>query len=160
MPRDTHPEVWTPDLVRKALVEAVSWSRQFGGPVGPAGVRSTMPHYRATLEDHLDEGWGLPEVAGDEPSVDGRPVVLPPPPERVSQLLEALGWVGRYLLPDHPGSAQMLQLWLRCKTRGDGRGFDPALRRMGMGRGHAYRLRDRALSRIAQGLTVDGSRPW
>ena len=51
---------WTPKRVREVLIEAVTWAQQYAGPIGPAAVRGSMPVYKPTLEDHLEEGWGLP----------------------------------------------------------------------------------------------------
>lgn len=146
---------WTPKFVSEELIEAVTWVRHFGAPAGPSGIRSSMPSFIATLEDHLEEGWGLPENADDEVLAE-RPLKLPVEPERAQQLLDVLTWPGRYVVPSNPMSAKMLALWLAHRSRGNGRGFDPALKRLRVHRGHAYRLRDRALSIIAQGLTADG----
>lgn len=152
---DDGPEVWTPELVNKRLVEAVRWVRFHGGPVGPSGVKSCMPSYRPSLEDHLEEGWGLPEVADDE-AEPARPKPLPPTPEMVEKLIDALTWVSRYVAPTNPGSARMLALWLRCKVYR--RDFEDDLAGR-VSRGHAYRLRDRGLSLIAVALTNAGVEP-
>jgi hypothetical protein len=45
-----------------------------------------MPIYQATLDDHLAEGWGLPEVAGDDPLED-RPIRLLPSPAQVARMV-------------------------------------------------------------------------
>ena len=145
--------VWTPKFVSEELIEAVAWVRQFGAPAGPSGIRSSMPSFIPTLEDHLEEGWGIPESADD---LEERELRLPVGPERAQQLNETLHWIGRYVVPTNPLSAKMLSLWVLHRSRGKGRGFEPALARLKIHRGHAYRLRDRALSIIAQGLTADG----
>lgn len=148
---------WTPKRVRETLVEAVTWAKQFAGPVGPSSVRSSMPSFRATLEDHLDEGWGLPELAGDDGAED-RQMAVPVAPERADFLMAALSWQAIYLVnPGNIGLARNLGLWLHYATARGGRdGFEAALKRRGVAKGHAYRLRDRALSQIAIGLTRDG----
>lgn len=149
---------WTYKLVRERLIEAVTYARFYGGPVGPSGMRSGMPAYRASLEDHLDEGWGLPEAAeDDEDTARNRAMPRPPSPERIEHLVDALAWPARFVALSNPGSARMLSLWLRCRVyKLD---FERALDRIGMSRSHAYRLRDRALTLIAVGLDREGSRP-
>lgn len=148
---------WTPKRVRETLVEAVTWAKQYAGPVGPASVRGSMPTFKATLEDHLEEGWGIPEVAGDEED-DERPMRVPVEPERADFLMAALSWQAIYLVnKGNVGLARILGLWLHYATaRGGASGFDAALKRRNITKGHAYRLRDRALSQIAQGLARDG----
>ena len=162
------PECWTPKLVGSCLIDAVGWARRSGGPVGPASMRGSMPAYNPTLDDHLDEGWGLPEAA-DGPE-DERALFPSPPAGRVTFLEAALEWPARYLYPDHEGSARMLGLWVRCKV--SHRPFDDVLRARysrvvvgedgakvrvwGMSRSSAYDLRTRGLSLISQGLDRDG----
>lgn len=146
---------WTPKLVADELIAAVRWARQFGNAPGPTIMRGSMPTYIASLADHLEEGWGIPEVAGDE-AVDDRVIRIPVSPARAQQFETALWWIGAYVAGSNPGAAQMLSLWLKYKTQGAGKGFDSAVRRRGLSRGHAYRLRDRALSIIAQHLTAAG----
>ena len=152
------PSSWTPRLVRDEMIEAVTWVRYQTGPAGPAGIKSLMPAYNATLEDHLAEGWGIPERAEDS-ALEERRLRLPPSPERVERFLDTFSWPARYIGSAHPGSARMLALWLRCKTQGDGKGFDRAVKRLQVSRAHAYRLRDRGLSMIACGLAEDGIAP-
>ncbi|TXH44938.1 MAG: hypothetical protein E6Q97_31945 [Desulfurellales bacterium] len=144
--------IWTPGEVKAELVEAVRWVRFHGGPVGPSGIRSCMPSYTPSLEDHLEEGWGLPEVAGDDRPGDKK-VSLPPTPERVEQLIDALTWISRYVVATNPGSAQMLALWVRCKVYR--RDFGDAVEGR-LSRSSAYRLRDRGLGIIATRLTAEG----
>lgn len=140
---------WTSKAVKDTLVEAVRWVRYSGGPVGPAAIRSCMPHYAATLDDHLEEGWGLPESADDELEVTE--MRISPTPERVDELVDALTWISRFVTATNPGSARMLSLWLRCRV--ERHNFVEALGGK-VSRGHAYRMRDRALSLIAIALTV------
>jgi len=56
---------WTPALVADAIVEAMIWARRFGGPVGPRAWGTINLNFKAGLNDHLAEGWGLPEVHRD-----------------------------------------------------------------------------------------------
>lgn len=148
--------VWTPKLVREQLVEAVTWARYNAGPTGPATVRALYPTYFATDADFATEGWGLRESADD-------PTDAPPPrrrlsPKQISRLIEALHWPGRYAVPGHPGSSRILNLWLRCKVHKVN--FDKTIERQGkMSRASAYRMRDRALTAIAMGLSRDGVAP-
>lgn len=150
------PECWTPRLVKLELIAAITWARYSVSPVGPSQIRSTMPAYKASLDDHLDEGWGLPELAEGVPD-EAQRLYVSPPADRVQALIEALEWVAHYVALTNQGSARMLNLWLRCRVyKLD---FDWMVGELGLSRGHAYRLRDRALSLIAQGLDRDGKQP-
>ena len=148
---------WTARRVREALVEAVTWARQYAGPIGPAAMRGSMPVYKPTLEDHLEEGWGIPEVAGDKTDED-RPLRMFVEPERADFLMAALSWQAVYLVnAGHPDLAKTLSLWLHHATGKRGsKAFDTMLQKRGISRSHAYRVRDRALGLIAQGLIADG----
>lgn len=150
------PETWTPDLVADRLFEAVEWARGSAGQVGPAPIRSAMPAFPATLDDHLREGWGLPEVAGDD-EPDDRPLRVQEPAWRIARHERALMWAAEYLVPDHQGSARMLNLWIACKVMR--RSFPRAARARGFSVAHAYRLKDRGLSLISQGLAARGEQP-
>lgn len=149
---------WTPKIVQERMIEALKWARYNAGPVGPAKVRSTMPAYRASLEDHLAEGWGIPERADDDLGVDDV-LRLNLSPEAVSQMIWVLNWCGLYLAKDRPGDARILNLWLRCKVYRTS--FDAALKSRGfaLSRQHAYRMRDRALSHLSQRLDHEGYVP-
>lgn len=142
---------WTPRLVRETLVEAMRWARDTAGAVGPRGfARARGLAYTATLADHLTEGWGLPEEADqDEEAKPARSYT----PEQIALYTAAIFWQGRYCVPANAGSSRMLGLWLRGRVHGVP--VEAALREMQVSKAHAYRLRDRALSRIAQGLTAD-----
>lgn len=151
----TPTQTWTPGKVKERLIEALTWARYCTGRVGPAEFVSTMPSYKPTLEDHLESGWGLPETAGDEREEE-KAIKLRASPEQVKAYLEALEWMADYLAKDHPGLARTLGLWLASKVYRFS--FENELRARGsdMTRTHAYRLRDRALSVISQGLQRDG----
>jgi len=153
---DSGAHVWTASEVKSALVESVLWVRFHGGAVGPAGIRSCMPSYQPSLYDHLEEGWGLPEVAGDDAQRE-RKLVLPPSPKRVEQMVDALTWISVFLVATNPGSAQMLALWVRCKVYRRDFGEATAGR---VSRSSAYRLRDRGLGIIATRLTLAGRDRW
>ena len=106
-----------------------------------------------TLDEHLANGWGLPEAAGDD-EPDPRRLRVMLSPAQVAQHEAALDWPRRYL-GDHEGSARILALWLRCKVQK--RPFDAALKARGtISRGAAIQMRDKALSIISQGLDRDG----
>ena len=155
---DDAPGTWTPELVRDRMIEAVRWARYNAGLTGPAPARSAIPSYNATLEDHLAEGWGIPENAD---GVDEASTVLriPLSPKRVDEMIWVLDWCRLYLAGDRPGDAVILNLWLRCRVyKGN---FGVALERLGFAltRRHAYRMRDRALAHISQRLDGEGFRP-
>lgn len=149
-------DVWTPKRVGETLIEAVRWARYNAGPTGPAPVRALYPTYYPSDADRDAEGWGLEESADDPTD--------PPPqrrrltPKEVSRLIDALHWPMRYAVQGYPGSARILNLWLRCKVHKVN--FDKTIERKGrMSRASAYRMRDRALAAIAIGLTKDGIEP-
>ncbi len=146
---------WTPDLVAEALIEAMVWVRRFGGPAGPRAWGTINLNFRASLDDHLAEGWGLPELAEDDLSENEKDdrLILPPSAADVSRHLAALEWPADYLCPDHIGSARMLGLWAVCRARRIS--FGRSLKGR-VARGHAYHLRDRGLSLISQALARDG----
>lgn len=152
----TPDDVWTPTRVKETLAEAIGWARRYAGPVGPAPMRSSMPTYKATLDDHLEEGWGIPEEAGDADEWI-KPVELPIDPKRADFLMQSLTWVGVYLINSgHPATGKMVSLWMAHSVSRNARAFEAALKREKVSRGHAYRMRDRGLSIIAQRLTADG----
>jgi len=146
---------WTPALVGETLIEAVRWVHYTGGTAGPDGFRGVGGVFKlqSTLADHLDEGWGLPEIAGDD-DPEERLLYVPPKPRTVSLYEAALEWPSEYLDGDHNGAGAILAVWVRCKVFR--RSFDGAVTRRGtISRGAAYRLRDRGLSMISQGLDRD-----
>ncbi len=146
---------WTPKLVGERLVEAVRWARYNAGPTGPASVRALMPTYLPTTQDRELEGWGDPEIAEIE---EERPLRRPPSPAKISAMLAALHWSAQYAAPGLPGSARILNLWIRSKVHGVN--FGTVIEKRGeMSRASAYRMRDRALAAIAVGLTNDGVKP-
>lgn len=163
-------ETWTPKLVGERMVEAVRWAAFTGGKVGPGGIKGSMPSFNPTLDDHLDEGWGLPETAGDEEPGNGKRLVVQATAAQITAYEAALNWPAVYLYPAHEGSARLLCLWVRCKvhrrpfegaikarySRMVQRDGDKAQREWGMSRATAFRLRDRGLSIISVGLDRDG----
>lgn len=149
----TPPEPqWTPDAAGKALIEALRWLRHAGGRVGPAGmVSARLPEAVLSLDDFAAAGWGLPETA-DDPN-DAPPLRVQLTGAQVTRHLAALEWPARYLA-EHEGSRCMVALWARCKAHR--RPFNEAVKARGtIHRAMAYRLRDRGLSMIAQGLDRD-----
>lgn len=148
-PKAAAHDGWTPALVGEALIEAMHWVRRHGGPAGPRGMSSVQFNFVADLDVHLEAGWGLPEIAGeDEP--EECELILPATPAQVSRHLAALQWPADYLCPERIGSARMLGLWAVCKV--SRRSFAGAVKARGVARGMAYQLRDRGLSIISQRL--------
>lgn len=145
---------WTPKRASDQMVAALIWARHCVAPPGPAGIRSTLPTYHPSLEDHLEEGWGLPESA-DKP--DEKRIYLPPSPDQVQRHIAALQWPARYLAAEFPLSARVLAIWLQAQAYNDS--FSRLMDRRDLSRAHAYRLRDRGLAAIAMGLAADGVTP-
>jgi len=145
-------DVWTPKLVGERLIEAVRWARYAAGATGPAGIGGAMmPLYLPTIEERIENDW-LDPPADEEPP----PVRRQYSPAQVSAMEAALYWPSRYAVPGLPTSARILNLWLRCKVYRGSKFGDVIERRGEMSRASAYRMRDRALSAIAQGLMRDG----
>lgn len=143
---------WTPDLVAEVMIDSLRWAADTAGHVGPRGYArsAALSGYRATLEDHLREGWGLPEeLLPDEPRIR-RPytaaelVILP----------RVLNWQWTYLGRDFGEVGRVLGVWLRNRAYRSRR-WEQQWKDIGYSRGHAYRMRDRGLSLIAQGLHRD-----
>ncbi len=112
------------------------------------------PDVKQVIKFKTQEGWGLPEIAGDDP-IDDRPIRLLPSPAEISRHLDALAWAARYLCPANAGSARMVGLWATCKA--STRPFGQAVEDLrSLGRSQAYRLRDRGLSFISRGRDRDG----
>jgi len=146
-------EQWTPKAVGEAMLEALRWAQWSAGRTGPGGIKTVALPFIASLDEHLAEGWGLPETAGDD-EPDPRRLRVMPSPEQISRHEAALDWP-RVYLKDHEGSARILALWLRCKVTK--KPFDAAIKARGtISRGAAIQMRDKALSIISQGLDRDG----
>lgn len=144
---------WTPERAGERLVEALRWAHVAAGRVGAAGVVGMrLPDAVLSMEDRLALGWGLHEVAEPE---EERPLRVQLSAAEVSRLEDVLCWPARYLCPDHAGSARIVGLWAACKARRTS--FDRAVKARGtIARATAFRLRDRGLSLISQGLERDG----
>ena len=153
-------QTWTPKLVQERMIEALRWARYNAGFVGPAPIRSLMPHYHLTLEDHLEQGWGLPERAEASSEAEAEAVMrVPLSPEGVEQMLWVLDWQRLYLAPERPGDARILNLWLRCRVYR--MGFESARKARGfkLSRQHAYRMKARALAHLSCRLDNEGYYP-
>lgn len=149
------PVTWTPDLVRDTLLDALRWIRRHGGPAGGRGFVTARLDFRPTEKDHAREGWGLPEVAGE---ADDAPKVHPldmVSPARQRLFRRALEWQVNHL-KDHTADAAVLSAWLASRV--GGRKFEAELEARGirLARNTAYRVRDRALGRIASALEWQG----
>lgn len=158
MNRPYRPDTWTPDLVAEVLVEARKWAGLSAGRVGPLGFVTTRGMaYLPTLEDHLAEGWGLPETADEEIDDAERARRMRAYSTAQIALFEhSLTWPQRYLVGANPGSARMLSIWIKHRRGKRAPGFNEQVESMGISRAIATRLKDRGLSMIAQGLHRDG----
>jgi hypothetical protein len=146
------PDHWTPALVEERLIEAVTFLRHSERRVGPRGYHSAMPRYTPTIEDHLAEGWGMPEPPDDD---DGPEEPLPRyTAAQVEGLHAALSWVGKIIAPEKPDMARAVNAWIFAKAYG--RPFNRVLRARGIARTRAYALRDRGLATISVRLQARG----
>jgi len=154
MRRDVPPDHWTPELVEERLIEAVRFAGRIAGRVGPAGIGSGMPDFRPTIEDFLEEGWGLPAPPDEEEETT--PAL--PSPEQVTRMIAALSWVADLLAPDHPGRARAVNAWIFAQAHY--RPFAKVARERGLSRSFAYTMRDQGLSILSQKLQASGVPPW
>lgn len=144
---------WTPKAVGEAMIEALRWARWAAGRTGPAGyVGLRLPEAALSAEDRVALGWDAVSGSADDPT-DLPPPRIRPSAAQVSRHQHALEWAAIYLCPEYHGSARMVGLWAASKAYR--RSFDGALKARGVHRSLAYRLRDRGLSLIAQGLDRD-----
>lgn len=149
------PPGWTPSLVGEVLVDTLRWAAASAGRVGPSGfvTAQSLQQYRATEADFAKEGWGLPEVPGDdEPWLE--PVRLHYTLDQIRLFQRAIHWQYCYLYPDYQEVGRVLGVWLRTRARKGA--FDRQVAALGYSKRHCYRMRDRGLSLIARGLHRDG----
>ena len=145
---------WTPTLVEEAMIEAATWLRRTGPAAGPSGFVTVLMRYRPTMEDHLAEGWGLPEPPDEEPRL-----TLAASRRQVARYEAALQWPARILLPiGRETEARALNLWVAHKA-GAG-SWGRLLKERSLGRAAANAARDRALSLISMRLEKEGLAPW
>lgn len=148
------PVTWTPDLVRDVLLDALRWIRRHGGPAGGRGFVGAKLDFRPTDKDHEREGWGLPEVAGDVEEAKVHPMDMVSP-ERQRLFRRALFWQLDHLR-DHTADAAVLAAWLASRVGGARFEAEMETRGIKLARNTAYRMRDRALGRIASALEWRG----
>lgn len=150
------PVTWTPDLVRDVLLDALRWVRRHGGPAGGRGfVTAKGLIFIPSDKDRAKEGWGLPEVSGD---VEEAPEVHPMDlvsPERQRLFRRALFWQVDHLR-EHTADAAVLAAWLAARVNGVKVEAELEARGIRLARNTAYRVRDRALGRIASALEWTG----
>lgn len=140
---DQHTDVWTPQLVKKALVWALRLAASVAGPTGPRGYGNGMPAVVYTADEIADMA---------KPDFPSRPLMA----AEVTRMEAVLNWQGRYLAgnPDLVGASNVLKVFLRCKaTR---RPFGKECERRGWARRTADDRIIKATSAIAIGLERDG----
>lgn len=143
---------WTPKAVGEQLIEALRWARYSAGRTGPGGLATMrLPETILTPEDRLELGW---DAAVEVDPDDLPPMRIRPSAAAITRHLSALEWPARYLVAaDLVGSARMVGLWAACRAYN--RPFNRALDARGIHRAFGYRLRDKGLSLISQGLDRD-----
>lgn len=140
-------QLWTPDLVRSRLVEAVRVVQITAGTPYPRQYVVNWPEYELNWADLLGRVEG-----GTIYDRDARPR-LSASRREVTRMLRTIDWQAKYL-QTQPGPARVLAAWLACKaTR---RKFARICKRNGWPRATAYRAIDKALATIARGLIQDG----
>lgn len=134
----TSNDLWTPDLVKKALVQAVKFAAVAAGATGPRAMGSVNLGYELEYKERAARVLGLTAA-------------------EVSRLEAALHWQMRYLA-SLPGPATVLKHWLWCKV--SRRKFGDVVEANGWAERTARWARDRAASTIAMGLNADGVAVW
>lgn len=148
---DGEPDQWSPALVGRALVWALRIARFAVGPTGPRGPRTVWPVGGLNADDVIDM---VPEQQASRTATT----------DDIDRMERALMWQARYIVPDAASVAdaqeviEVFKTWLSCRV--NRRPFVRACDRKGWVRATAYRRRDRALSKIAQGLDRDGEPVW
>jgi hypothetical protein len=146
-------QIWSARMVGDELTEAVRLCNRIAGGVLPSERTGFWP---ATMVE-----WGdlMAMIETNEKPSDDEPKRYTPTARQVSRMEKAIGWPGRYLPgKDADHMRRVLALWLRARSSRGG-SFSEYLKRKGVARTTAYRLRDRALLIIAIGLTRDGVKP-
>lgn len=152
------PDVWTPKRVSETMIDALKWARKTAGPVGPRGFTVVRGlNFEASDDDSAVEGWGVREIAG-EPDEHQARIARYFTLEQISLYEKAMRWQAKYLVnPGHRRSAIILNHWLKARVEREFN-FQKWLKEQGVSRTHAYRVKDKGLSLIAQGLHRDGER--
>jgi len=135
------------------MIEALRWARLSAGHVGPKGFSTSraMQQYTASEADFAKEGWGdMPQPEEEWLEEVRRPYTL----AEIRLFQGAMHWQYKYLVPDHREISRVLAVWLRTKALKGA--FDHQVAPLGYSRSHCYRMRDRGLSLISQGLHRDG----
>jgi hypothetical protein len=154
-PRDmiAAKDLWVPKMVEERLIEAVRIANYTAGSVGPRGYGSGLPGELVALlgqpENEGEKTWWERASIDSEEARPKRAISA----QKVTKMEEAIRWPLTYL-DGQDGPCRVLALYLRCKVT-KGRPFNAAVKKKKWSRATAYRVRDRALSIIAQGLNRD-----
>lgn len=149
-------ELWTPKLVRDALVDAFRMLHRVGGPVGPAALKAYWPTYQMDQADFNEQS-----ISGT--LQQARPKA--PYRTRISATrMEAVicgdgdlpPWMD--LVREAPDLQRIMRIWIKAELRGD------AIKEMCRDRGMVYTTflthRDRAAGIIAQRLNAARVAVW
>jgi hypothetical protein len=148
---------WTVEKVRERLLEAARGCERLGGRVGPARMKGFWPDVDSfrdmTPADKRERE--LAVIAGTRPpDRSSRPI----DPQRVTRILEAIEWPGRYLgAEEHARNRKALQVWLWCDVRNQK--FEATARAMKMSPRTARWRATAAVRGILDGVIRDGVRP-
>lgn len=136
------------------MVGALKWVRKTVGPIGLRGfvTKKFLRDYESLDKDSAVDGWGECEVADEKETHVERYFTL----EQISLYEKAIRWQAKYMVnPGHRRSAIILNHWRRQKVEREFR-FHKWVKEQGTSTTHAYRVKDKRLSLIAQGLHCDG----
>jgi hypothetical protein len=140
--------IWTPKLVREALIDAYRMLKRIGGRIGPRGDRAFWPEFQNNSDDYA------PEVTRTSPYHSRMTVT------RMEAILignaSLPAWLD--LLKEAPDLRRVLKRWIKSELRGE------ATKELCRDRGWNYTTfmthRDRAAGIIAQRLNAAGVEVW
>lgn len=148
-------ESWSVDLVQARIEEAFrTLARAGGGRVGPRQFGSAMSAPVKTYADLVNQAGNASLRRGMERLARRQG---PPSTEEVKRMGEALNWSLAYLRNEHPDLATFVNLGGMWKA------WDAKVSRkcteLGIRRTDFYRLRQRAMEIIVEGLKREGKAP-
>lgn len=156
-------ELWTPPLVKKALVDAFRMLRRVGGRVGPADLKAFWPEYRLDQGDYVEQA-----ISGT--LKQNRPPAASYETRITVTKMEAclLGWTDddwkthpAWLagpLLDLPREREKLVAWIQAELRGEN--FKDLCERKRWALSSAKRHRDTAAGIIAHRLNSAKVEVW
>jgi len=147
------PLSWTPDHVAQRLVEAFATLDKMPGVKGPRAPGGHWPRHKVEWADQLAQA-ELPESEKRERMDLRNRALLRPTGSEISRMEAALEWL-RELRAADSGLALVTSLWAIRAARH--RSVRALCREKGWAPATFYKLRTKALDRVAEGLNAKGA---